>query len=424
MLKNNVKNILIAGLTSGLLMIGSTCFATNTGIINTETVKLRAEASTESKVVTLVSQDEKVEIIEEKGQWYKVKYNGKTGYIFAQYVDSSEKKEENTDNENAAEANETVAEESETKTQTSENVAEESENEQTNLEISSNVVFSQDIQIRLVPLINSSDISTIPANTQAVVLDYINGWYYITTGTTSGWIREEKLPTQSEVKKEAQEESKEEETNIIKYTSEKVNLRKSASSDGEIIKTISKNTKVTVNGTEGDWSKVTVNGETGYISSKYLSDKEVEENSNSTNTTNRGTEKTRTEANTESLAATDIVSYAKTYLGTKYVSGGESPSKGFDCSGFTRYIYKKYGVNLPHSASAQASVGTEVSKSNLQPGDLVIFKGESGNSVGHVGIYIGGNQFIHASNPSDGVKITSMSTGYYSSRYVTARRVI
>ena len=87
------------------------------------------------------------------------------------------------------------------------------------------------------------------------------------------------------------------------------------------------------------------------------------------------------------------------------------------------YVYGKYGVNLAHSARAQASVGTAVDRANLEAGDLVLFKGATGNSIGHVGIYIGENNFIHASNPSDGVKITSMSTSYYKSRYVTSRRV-
>ena len=112
----------------------------------------------------------------------------------------------------------------------------------------------------------------------------------------------------------------------------------------------------------------------------------------------------------------DVCSYAKKYLGSSYVYGGTSPS-GFDCSGFTQYVYKNFGVSLNRTAESQASNGTAVSKSNLQAGDLVIF-------TSHVGIYLGDGTFIHAANPKKGVVITSMSDSYYTKNYITARRVI
>ena len=118
------------------------------------------------------------------------------------------------------------------------------------------------------------------------------------------------------------------------------------------------------------------------------------------------------------------VEYAKKYLGYKYVSGGSSPETGFDCSGFTSYVYKHFGISISRTSGAQASNGTAVSKSNLQAGDLVIFNNKSNSSVGHVGIYIGGNTFIHAGNSGTGVITTSLSDSYYSARYVTGRRII
>ena len=119
-----------------------------------------------------------------------------------------------------------------------------------------------------------------------------------------------------------------------------------------------------------------------------------------------------------------VVEYAKQYLGYKYVSGGASPSTGFDCSGFTTYVYKHFGVSLNRTSSGQNNNGVAVAKSDLQPGDLVIFNNDANTTIGHVGIYIGDGNFIHASNPSDGVKITTLTTGYYQKRYVGARRVI
>ncbi len=111
-----------------------------------------------------------------------------------------------------------------------------------------------------------------------------------------------------------------------------------------------------------------------------------------------------------------VVAIAAQYLGTPYVWGGASPS-GFDCSGFTMYVYAQVGVSLPHNAAAQYGYGSPVSRGSLQPGDLVFFDG-----LGHVGIYVGGNTFIHAPHTGDVVKYSSI-TGWYASTYVGARRL-
>ena len=130
-----------------------------------------------------------------------------------------------------------------------------------------------------------------------------------------------------------------------------------------------------------------------------------------------------TTLSTSGTTGTAIVEYAKQYLGYKYVSGGASPSKGFDCSGFTQYVYKHFGISVNRTSGAQINNGIAVQKSDLQPGDLVVFNNDANTKIGHVGIYIGDGNFIHASNPSDGVKITTLTSGYYHQRYVGARRV-
>jgi cell wall-associated NlpC family hydrolase len=111
-----------------------------------------------------------------------------------------------------------------------------------------------------------------------------------------------------------------------------------------------------------------------------------------------------------------VVGIAMQYLGVPYVWGGMSPS-GFDCSGFIAYVYAQVGVSLPHHAASQYGYGTPVSRSDLQPGDLVFF-----NGLGHAGIYIGGGQFIHSPHTGDVVKITSIS-GWYTDTWVGARRL-
>jgi cell wall-associated NlpC family hydrolase len=111
-----------------------------------------------------------------------------------------------------------------------------------------------------------------------------------------------------------------------------------------------------------------------------------------------------------------VVGIAMRYLGVPYVWGGSSP-RGFDCSGFVMYVFAQIGVSLPHSSYAMYGMGIPVSYSQLQPGDLVFFAGAS-----HMGIYIGGGQFIHAPHTGDVVKISSMS-GWYSSTFVGGRRI-
>jgi cell wall-associated NlpC family hydrolase len=113
-----------------------------------------------------------------------------------------------------------------------------------------------------------------------------------------------------------------------------------------------------------------------------------------------------------------VVGIAMQYLGIPYKWGGASPSTGFDCSGFTMYVYAQVGVSLPHHAASQYGMGTPVSKSELQPGDLVFF-----NGLGHMGMYVGGGSFIHSPHTGDVVKISSLGDSWYAQTWVGARRI-
>lgn len=113
-----------------------------------------------------------------------------------------------------------------------------------------------------------------------------------------------------------------------------------------------------------------------------------------------------------------VASIATRYLGIPYRWGGSSPSTGFDCSGFVMYLYRQVGVSLPHNAAMQYRHGRAVSRGSLRRGDIVFF-----NGLGHNGIYLGGGRFIHSPNTGDVVKISRLSEGWYSSRYVGARRI-
>lgn len=119
-----------------------------------------------------------------------------------------------------------------------------------------------------------------------------------------------------------------------------------------------------------------------------------------------------------------IIKTAKKYLGTKYKYGASTKTtKRFDCSSFVKHVYKKHGKSLPRTSIKQASVGKHVNKKNLKKGDLVFFSTKRSKRVGHVGIYIGNNKFIHASSGAKKVTISSLNKAYYKNKYKGARRV-
>jgi SH3-like domain-containing protein len=124
-------------------------------------------------------------------------------------------------------------------------------------------------------------------------------------------------------------------------------------------------------------------------------------------------------------ASGDVASYAVKFAGSRYVYGGSSP-RGFDCSGFTSYIYRQFGVSLPHSASAQYSTAYGAAFSDmgsLAPGDLVFFARTGGHrGISHVALYIGGGRIIHAMTPRYGVQVSNVNDSYWVSHYYGAIR--
>jgi uncharacterized protein YgiM (DUF1202 family) len=189
-----------------------------------------------------------------------------------------------------------------------------------------------------------------------------------------------------------------------------VNLRALPSPDSDLLDTLSPGDKAYIIGFNCGWYKVKFSGQTGYIRSDLLALTQAP-NGNSGGS-----------AAPAVSAGQQIVNFAKNYLGVAYVWGGTSPSSGFDCSGFTQYVFGQMGYTLNRTAAQQTNNGTPVT--DLQPGDLVFFNGtySSSTAASHVGIYIGNNQFIHAAGSA--VKITSLSEDYYACRYVGARRIV
>ena len=252
------------------------------------------------------------------------------------------------------------------------------------------------LRLRSEPSTSASVVTMLDKGVSVAILDdSADGWYKIGYNGSTGYVSADYLTVDSD--------------NVFttygRINSEGVNVRSAASTDSSVLATVSDGTIVTVNGLVDGWYDVTCQyGTEGYIRSDYV------------------------DLTSSASSNSDIVATAKQYLGTGYVYGGASPS-GFDCSGYTMYVYSQHGYSLPHSATSQwqSGIGTRVySISALQVGDLVFFNDPSrnaGKACSHAGIYIGDGQFIHSSSSrSGGVIISSLTSGYYNTYFVGANQ--
>lgn len=453
---NYRKQIVIGTMTLLISLIFSTTCMATTAIVNTDTLKLRKEASTDSTVLELLNQGEKLEIIEETGDWYKVKVNKMTGFVHKDYIKINEDTNEdvsNNENKEETKQEEPIKEEVKNEEQP---VNEEANNTETENSSNNEVketekeesfigkqTLKSDSEAYILPLINSSKIGKLNKGTEVEVLDEVKGWAYVQTDDINAWIRKDVLKEETpnasnnnDNKTDNDVQEQEITKKALYVNSPSIYVRKGPATTYDVVDTLVLNNQVTAIAESGDWYKVDLgNGTQGYIAKRLLS-------ASKTETTSRGAEERITEE-TEKVTETnktvqtseittisssqgeEIAEYAKQFLGCKYVYGGSGPST-FDCSGFTMYVYKNFGISLSHSARAQSSNGTYVSKDELQPGDLVFFKDyETMDGIGHCGIYIGDGNFIHASSGTGYcVKISTLLSGSYNTRYETARRLI
>ncbi len=266
--------------------------------------------------------------------------------------------------------------------------------------IGAGCITGSSLRMRAEASTSSSVVMTLDKNTAVALLGKQDGWYHISYAGKTGYVSAGYLI----------EDQDGVFTSYGSINTDNVNVRSAASVDSDSLASLPKGTILTVNSLSDGWYAVTCKyGTTGYVRSDF-----VDLTSSNSSTTSQGS---------------SVISTAKQFLGTRYVYGGSSPS-GFDCSGFTMYIYGQYGVSLPHTATGQwqSSTGTKVwSVSALSTGDLVFFCDPSrsnGKACSHAGIYIGNGQFIHASSArSQGVVISSLYEDYYSRYFVGGKHI-
>ena len=295
-----LRKMVLAAAVSGLCVVSAAAASVGVGTVNTDALRLRESANTESSILATASKGESVIVLADAGNnWYKVDYQSVEGYMSGEYL-------------------------------------------------------------------------TIATKGDAAI-----GYGQVDAGGST------------------------------------LNLRSGPSTSSAKLASLPDGATFQIIGVDGSWYKISYNGQTGYVSSEYVDT--VREG-----TTSRGT----AAATSSSSIGAQIVAYAKQFLGTPYVYGGNGPNS-FDCSGFTKYVYAHFGVTLNRTATDQLANGTAVSKSQLQPGDLVFFNsGYTSKPVSHVGIYIGGGQFIHASTNTYSVQIDNLNSGYYSRVYVYGRHIL
>lgn len=259
------------------------------------------------------------------------------------------------------------------------------------------VTTGSSLRMRAEASTSSSILTTLNKDTTLAVLDQpVLGWYKVAYAGKTGFVSADYVAL--------------DEDNIFetygRVNADAVNVRTDTSTESDTLGTLVGGSVVTVNGLLRGWYDVTCeSGTRGYIRSDFVD----------------------LISSGASANGSAVVALAQQYLGVRYVYGGASPS-AFDCSGYTMYIMKQFGYNLPHTATGQwkSGYGTKVSYAEMMPGDLVFFCDPSrslGKACSHVGIYVGNGQFIHASSSKHGVIYSDLTSGYYNNYFVGAIRM-
>lgn len=375
------KLLRLATLCLGASLALTLCaFASRTGTTTGDALRLRASASTSAKIYSLLEKGTKLDILDEENGWYKVRCSdGTVGYVSASYITVSFTETKGT-------------------------------------------VTGGTINVRKGPGTNHSKVSTVYTGKSVNVTGEENGWYKVSFDGMSGYIRadfielaaaesateapaEVALPETEETVVEetipAEESAPaEDETVYGVVVGGTINVRKGPGTDYGKITSVRSGKSVVILGEENGWYKLSFDDVTGYIRGDFI----------------------QKVSNEVSAVGAAVAAASWNYLGVPYVYGASSPN-GFDCSGFTLYLYKQHGISLPHGATAQYNnCGEYVAKENLQPGDLVFFS-DSSHAIGHCAVYVGDDTIIHARSSVKSVVTNKLSSSYYSSHYVGAKRI-
>lgn len=250
------------------------------------------------------------------------------------------------------------------------------------------------LNVRETPGESGKIVGKMPKHAACEVLSINDGWAQITSGEVEGYVSMDYLLTGTDAKMKASEVAS---LVVIVNAEDGLRIRTAPSTESECVTVVLEGTELEYIETVDGWHKVMIDNDEAYVFAEYADVHETLETAVTLMELLYG--------QGVSDVRVDMVEYAKQFLGNPYVWGGTSLTNGTDCSGFTQSIYKKYGISISRTSRSQANDGTKISMDEAKPGDL-IFYSNSGGTINHVAMYIGGGQVIHASNPKSGIKIS------------------
>lgn len=363
-----------------------------TGTVTADALHVRSGPSTSNSKITKVYQGQTVNILESSNGWHKIKTpSGHVGWSSSEFISLSGGSNNGGDNNNN------------------------NSNTDDSLAGKKATVTASALNVRSGPSTSNSVIGTTYKGNSVEIITSSNGWHKIKLSNGKiGWASGKYLSTSGDSNNGGNTETPSTGKKAT-VTASALNVRSGPSTNNSIVGKAYRGNTVEILENSNGWSKIKLsNGQVGWASAQYLSTS-GDSNNGGGDTGNGGS------VNTNKAQA--IINLAKAQLGKPYVWGAEGPST-FDCSGLIYYVYGQNGVNLPRTSREQSNVGTTVSQSQLQPGDLIFSSTDGSGGVNHVGIYIGNGQMIHAPQEGDVVKVTNSNSSYWQKTFVKAKRVI
>jgi len=369
-------------LMSALIMASNmTVFASTLGVVSVDALNVRSESNRDSAVLTRFNTGQAVEILGTENDFFVIALNGGSAYISMEFVDISRV---------------------------------------------SATVNANNVNVRDNPFMGSTILDRFNSGQNVVALALTDNWVQIEHNGTAAYINRDFIsgdfigslrPVSASSLSSIQDETPidsliqpgdDEFMRAVVSSSTGLRLRSEPNTDAAIISLIPSGTTVSVLYRLSDWAKVSYEGFEGYLSIEFVE-------------LHYGP----LPSDPNSLAS-QIIAHGKQFLGTPYLWAGNDLRNGVDCSGFVHHVFREFGIRLYRNSAAMTANGVPVEKNALLPGDLVFFDTAGNGGISHIGIYIGGGDFIHSSSSRRtwGVVISSLDEPYYIRTYSTARRVL
>ncbi len=392
-----------------------------TGTVTGDGVRIRTGPDTDSDILGYTDSGDSLKVIGVSDDWYKVSYEGSDGYIKSTFLSlgdestaRSGKTADTNDKENTADTVTASASHANDTAETTDTAdtgnGEETQTVTVTSASGTGTVNATYVRVRTGPSTSHDILDTLDPGTEMAVTGDAGDWYRVAYNGDEGYVYKIYLTVSDTAEDTASYVSPAEDVSSVDDTTawviSAVHMRTGPDTSYTSQRVLDSGTSVTITGSTEKWYRVEYNGDEGYIFRTYL--------------TTDDPAVTRANATSEGER---IVAEAKNYLGVPYVYGGSSPS-GFDCSGFVQYVFRQCGYSITRTAVTQSYDGYAVSRSELQPGDIIIFGNSANSGIGHSGIYIGNGQFIHASSGGGRVMISELSQNYYNVRFYGARRIV